>query len=887
MAINSTLLPQTAFINLERNDDSYWQIKISDGSDLNGVYDGWCIDWDHNGKNGIANIYSSYQDLSQNVTNRIKEENLDLVNWIFNQNWGEISSVEGNGYSAKEIQKAVWTLIDDGQTLYPKTYDRDALEIINLARQNGEGFVPDENDKVVLIFEPQNGGQVVITTPFRTDLFDHPALDLEKLVSVDGGNTWFDADEATGPNALATSFNPIFKFLVTNTGDVDLKSITLSDSYLDLNGSLEGTSLNIESLGVGKTFETYISAPWQLGQQTHTATVTTDYTNIVNQTFTVGDQDAVNYFGVAPNTPAENITPLPHIDFSLKVGSDSYFDVNIINGGFLTGSDYDAWCVDADTLISMNQVYTGLVYSSYDTIPSGLVERPENLDLVNWILNQDFVSKGYSKNDVKLAIWDLVESDRPTSDIKAKEIVDQAIKEGEGYTPTPEGKIGLIINPIDNIGNNIAQVIITPIPITPIADEPSLDLEKYVSINGGQTWQDADSLTGEYLAHNTFDPQFKFVVTNTGNVDLRNITLADSDFDLNGIAEGTSLNLDYLAKGATYELNLTAPWQEGQHTNTAVVSTTYQNLVNQTLVVKDQDSANYFGAKAEIDVEKYISIDDGQTWLDADDATGPGISSCTKPQFKFVVKNIGNVDLSNVTLDDNRFRLDGLTGDTVKGDCTYTIDSLAIGDSVEVFYKGTWEKGQHTNIATTSGTYTDSNGNITITTDQDNANYFGVAPIKGTKKDDLLEGSKFDDKICGYKGNDRLYGYDGNDKIYGDQGNDKLYGGSGDDLLDGGSGNDYLIGGEGNDTLTGGSGRDIFAFNSLFHGGVDIITDLGCSDIIQIDTSTFLDDTQFSGISVSKRDFTFCDESLFYQGQQFAILENTHSFNVRNQIQLV
>ena len=42
--------------------------------------------------------------------------------------------------------------------------------------------------------------------------------------------------------------------------------------------------------------------------------------------------------------------------------------------------------------------------------------------------------------------------------------------------------------------------------------------------NGGLTWLDADSPTGPYLNSGTA-PQFKFVVTNTGNVALANVSL--------------------------------------------------------------------------------------------------------------------------------------------------------------------------------------------------------------------------------------------------------------------------------------------------------------------------------------------------------------------------
>ena len=49
---------------------------------------------------------------------------------------------------------------------------------------------------------------------------------------------------------------------------------------------------------------------------------------------------------------------------------------------------------------------------------------------------------------------------------------------------------------------------------------PSIDVEKYVSVDGGTTWEDADAAPGPLMLSSGTNPQFKFVVTNTGNVAL-------------------------------------------------------------------------------------------------------------------------------------------------------------------------------------------------------------------------------------------------------------------------------------------------------------------------------------------------------------------------------
>lgn len=134
----------------------------------------------------------------------------------------------------------------------------------------------------------------------------NPAIDVEKYVSVDGGNTWLDADTATGPLAVPSQ-KPLFKFVVQNTGNVALSNITLSDDKFDLNGTAPGTSIPIASLaandgatgGADEYSFTFTRASWQAGQHTDIATVSTTYTDDAGNTANLTDSDAANYYGVS------------------------------------------------------------------------------------------------------------------------------------------------------------------------------------------------------------------------------------------------------------------------------------------------------------------------------------------------------------------------------------------------------------------------------------------------------------------------------------------------------------------------------------------------------------------------------------------------------------
>jgi hypothetical protein len=94
---------------------------------------------------------------------------------------------------------------------------------------------------------------------------------------------------------------------------------------------------------------------------------------------------------------------------------DSYFNITIDPENSLTG-DYNAWCADVDLSLENGQCFTGDVYSSYETLPEGKFEHPENFGAVNWLMNQDFIGTeatpelgNYTKGDIQIAIWRLVD----------------------------------------------------------------------------------------------------------------------------------------------------------------------------------------------------------------------------------------------------------------------------------------------------------------------------------------------------------------------------------------------------------------------------------------------------------------------------------------------
>ena len=64
-------------------------------------------------------------------------------------------------------------------------------------------------------------------------------------------------------------------------------------------------------------------------------------------------------------------------------------------------------------------------------------------------------------------------------------------------------------------------------------------------------------------------------------------------------------------------------------------------------------------------MEKFVSVDGQFTWQDADLPPGPQTTSGSPVYFRFEVRNIGNVTLSNVTLGDNVYSLNNCNAPSI------------------------------------------------------------------------------------------------------------------------------------------------------------------------------------------------------------------------------
>ncbi len=240
-------------------------------------------------------------------------------------------------------------------------------------------------------------------------------------------------------------------------------------------------SVPLADLGVSSGDELFVAAH----------AVVNNENNIAGYVDAEGNRQAEPSEPVCP-TLQDITTALPE-GFTIRVVGDGagYYDVIISGAGDLDGT-YDWYCIDETHTIDANTDYTVRVYSSYGTLPDAIVnngtgdnnvDHPENLDLVNWVINNP---GSLSQGQVQDVIWALVDDakSRENLDAAEKAVYDEALLH-DGFVPSDGQNLAIVLQPVDASGNTNAQVTIgqvtigqvtfaslglecTEIPVTPV-----------------------------------------------------------------------------------------------------------------------------------------------------------------------------------------------------------------------------------------------------------------------------------------------------------------------------------------------------------------------------------------------------------------------------------
>jgi uncharacterized repeat protein (TIGR01451 family) len=461
----------------------------------------------------------------------------------------------------------------------------------------------------------------------------NPAITVIKYVSSDNA-TWFDANTMPGL-MLPAGDNVYYKYEVVNVGNVELFNLSLTDNVYSLSVTPPASLFSDGSF-------TYYYGPVTalVGQQSNTATAT-GQSNNVNYT----DTDVANYFGYVPDIAVTKFV----------------------------SNDNATW-VDANSPLGLLALAGSNIYYQY------VLNNTGNVELTHLSLTDNI----YALNVVL------------PSTIAAGETFSYflgpvtALIGQHTNTATASGRAlnGMYYNATDDANYFGAT--------------PSIQLVKSISTDNS-TWNNVQVPPG-ILVPNGTDVYFKFEITNTGNIELTNITLTDDTYTLTGLVLPSTLAPEEVF---TYYLGpVTA--QINQHTNNATTTGIFNNVT----YYSDSHLSNYFGTDPSINVIKYVSSDNS-TWVDANTPLGLSVYVGSDVYYKYVVNNTGNVELFNITLTDNVYTLGATPPMFLAADEEYT------------FYYGpvTALAGQHTNTASATGQYYNE-----TYTDTDDANYYGAQP---------------------------------------------------------------------------------------------------------------------------------------------------------------
>jgi len=154
---------------------AYFKLNIGeDGGILAGEHEGWCIDYNADItrlQEYSAHVFSSYESLPTELTDKINEENLDKINYLLNtfadgdyiQKVNEDCSPDGIEtvmITSGDMQRAIWYFLEDeafdSHYLGPwSTIGTNA--VICAVEANGAGFMPGCGEYILFIAIPKEG----------------------------------------------------------------------------------------------------------------------------------------------------------------------------------------------------------------------------------------------------------------------------------------------------------------------------------------------------------------------------------------------------------------------------------------------------------------------------------------------------------------------------------------------------------------------------------------------------------------------------------------------------------------------------------------------------------------------------------------------------------
>jgi hypothetical protein len=310
---------------------------------------------------------------------------------------------------------------------------------------------------------------------------------------------------STGPNSLLVRY--LFNDVDQN-GQNDMFPWVVKEIHFDIGNSLQDIPVNKSRNPVPGQFDykVELDSPWTQTIVEFPVTLPLDpesdgyFVAAHGAACYLGGVEGFNFY--LPNNTVQLVAqnyPAP--------GSTAYWKFKLNNAGFISTYDSDGdggplqageylgWCIDVDHNISPGATYNSQLFSSYETLPAwligpGMLEHPENLDEVNYLINtfntgqviihktascniiyntetQEPVQSDITYGDIQRAIWILLDdgfgTNGPYNQDRVNAILCDVDANGHNFIPKCNQKIVFIVVP--NIGDKISYQLIIGQPV--------------------------------------------------------------------------------------------------------------------------------------------------------------------------------------------------------------------------------------------------------------------------------------------------------------------------------------------------------------------------------------------------------------------------------------
>ncbi len=517
-----------------------------------------------------------------------------------------------------------------------------------------------------VVGDPVTGAPSVFDEDVSDVLVPIPAIQIDKN----------DADNGDDVQVINPGGTANFSITVTNTGEIDLENVTVSDPLSP------GCNLYIGYLEVGESFSSYTCSVDNVESSfTNVAVVTGNPSGGGDAVFDEDPTDVV-VVGSAAVTVQKNA--LNGADYqTINPGASVSFEITVVNSGdvdledvvvsdpmapscdqeigFLAvGESFSYTCEDTE----VTEGYVNIVEVTADPVNGGQTvadEDPSTVDLTNPSLviikedadNTDDLQTIGPGGSATFSITVVNNGNVDLEDVVVSDAATPACDQYIGFLAV--GEVYSYTCTIDNVVQSFINIAtVTAIPTgggaTVADDDPSEVL--VVGTSSMLVSKQATDGSDLQIINPGQDASFEISITNTGDVDLENIVVNDAQLP------ACDNEIAYLAVGETLTFTCVDPNVQDSYTN--LISVVADPVNGDPSIIATDDSE--------------VAVSNPSVLLIKDDAdNGDDMQTVEiggSATFTITVVNKGNVDLENI-----------IVGDNASPECQNTIDYLAVGES--------------------------------------------------------------------------------------------------------------------------------------------------------------------------------------------------------------